>query len=243
MSWMAAESPAPAGARKWGACMPGRKAPEEQRREEILRAAYAVAARDGLAGITARSVAARAQVSPGLVFFHFKTIDALLVALLDWLLDRTIGGGEADVLVDTIDDPTTRMLAIVRRDLERLPRQRGRVELFVEYWVLGTRDPAVRRKIRAALDRYRRALLPTAQAVVSADPARYHGVGAEGLAAVVASFIEGCALQAVMDPTHFDVGASMATLAALVARPHARARSTRADAGTDSTISSPRTRR
>lgn len=223
--------------------MPGRKAPEEQRREEILRAAYAVAARDGLAGVTARSVAARAQVSPGLVFFHFKTIDALLVALLDWLLDRTIVAGGVDVLIDTIDDPAARMLAIVRRDLARLPRQRGRVELFVEYWVLGTRDPAVRRTIRAALERYRRALLPTARAVVRASPARYRGVTADGLAAVVASFIEGCALQAVMDPTHFDVGESMATLAALVARPDRRARSTRADAHAEPSLSSSRTRR
>jgi DNA-binding transcriptional regulator YbjK len=39
--------------------VPGPKVPEEQRREAILRAAYVVAARDGLAAVTGRAVAAR----------------------------------------------------------------------------------------------------------------------------------------------------------------------------------------
>ena len=58
--------------------MPGRKVPEEQRRLEILKAAYRVAARDRLTGLTAQAVAAEAGVSKGLVFFHFGNRDALL---------------------------------------------------------------------------------------------------------------------------------------------------------------------
>lgn len=197
--------------------MPGKKAPEEQRRDEILRAAFAVAARDGLAGVSARSVAAEAGVSTGLLFFHFKSVDLLLVALLDWVLERTIVAGEVDGLTAAIADPAARMMAIVRRDVERLPRQRVRVELFFDFWVVGTRHPLVRRKIRAALDRYRQSLRPTADAVVASAPARWAGVTADGLAGVVASYIEGCALQAVMDPGRFDVEQSMTTLAALVA--------------------------
>jgi TetR/AcrR family transcriptional repressor of bet genes len=201
--------------------MGGRKAPEEQRRDEIVRAAFVVAAREGLAGVTARSVAAQAGVSSGLVFFHFKSVDALLVALLDWILERTIVAGEVRGLAVAIARPSERIMAVVRRDLERLPRQRKRVELFFDYWVLGTRNPSIRRTIRAALDRYRNSLLPAAADLVNSDPARYATVTPEGLAAVVASFIEGCALQAVMDPTKFDVEQSMATLAALVAQPAA----------------------
>ncbi|HEX3157600.1 MAG TPA: TetR family transcriptional regulator C-terminal domain-containing protein [Gemmatimonadaceae bacterium] len=199
--------------------MPGRKAPEEQRRHDILRAAFAVAARSGLAGVTARSVATEARISSGLVFFYFKTIDALLIALLDWLLERTIVAGEVRGLAVTIADPAERMLAIVRRDIERLPRQRARVELFFDYWVLGTRNPAVRQTIRGALDRYRDSLLVIAQQVVESAPQRFAGVTPLGLAGVVAGFIEGCALQAVMDPSRFDVEQYMATLGALVAHP------------------------
>lgn len=199
--------------------MGGRKVPEEQRREEILRAAFAVAARDRLTGVTARAVAAEAGVSSGLVFFHFESVDALLVELLDWLLERTLVAGEVAFLVAEEPDPAARMMAIIRRDIEHLPRQRARVELFFDYWVLGTRHPGIRERIRKALDRYRDAFRPLAEAVVRSDPARYAGITAEGLATVAASFVEGCALQVVMDPRQFDVERSMATLSALVRSP------------------------
>jgi AcrR family transcriptional regulator len=198
--------------------MPGRKAPEEQRREEILRAAYRVAARERLAGLTGRAVAAEAGVSSGLVFFHFGDRDGLLVALLEWLLEVTVVGPELPALLEG-RTPGERMLSAIRRDVERLPMQRERVELFFDYWVMGTRHSDVQRMIRAALERYRDALRPLAQAVVDAEPERYAGVTADGLAAVAAGFIEGCALQVVMDLDHFDVDAYMRTLQTLVADP------------------------
>ena len=69
--------------------MPGRKASEETRREQIILAAHEVAARQGLNALTVRLVAAEAKLSTGLVFFHFTSRDQLLVALLDRLLATT----------------------------------------------------------------------------------------------------------------------------------------------------------
>jgi hypothetical protein len=91
------------------------------------------------------------------------------------------------------------------------------VALFFDYWVMGTNHPGVQRAIRAALDRYRDAFRPLAEAVVAAEPERFGRTGAEGLAGVAAGFIEGCALQVVMDPDRFDVDSYMRTLVALVA--------------------------
>ena len=119
-----------------------RRGTEEERREEILRAAYAVATRERLAGVTGRAVAAEAGVSSGLVFFYFESVDGLLTALLDWLLARTIVAGEISGIFD-VADPAERMMAVIGRDVERLPRQRERVELFFDYWVLGTRSPEI----------------------------------------------------------------------------------------------------
>lgn len=201
--------------------MSGRKIPEEQRREAMLRAAFAVAAREGLAGVTARAVAKEAGVSSGLVFFHFHSVDALLAALLDWVLAHTFVAAELPPRRTPGTTAGARMLAAVRRDLDALPRARARVELFFDYWVLGTRDPAVRRTIRAALDRYRAAFLPLAAAVVAEAPGRYGPGGAEGLATVAATFVEGCALRVVLDPAGFDAEQAMATLAALVHAPSA----------------------
>ena len=69
--------------------MVGRKAPEETRREDMLRAAYDVAARQGLEALTLRTVAARADVSHGTVVFHFKRKQELVAALLDRVLYAT----------------------------------------------------------------------------------------------------------------------------------------------------------
>jgi len=69
--------------------MPGRKASEQTRRDQIIRAAYDIAARRGLHGLTVRQVAAKAGLSSGLVLFHFKSKDRLIIALLDWLLETT----------------------------------------------------------------------------------------------------------------------------------------------------------
>jgi AcrR family transcriptional regulator len=195
--------------------MPGHKAPEDERRESILHAAWRVAARERLTGLTAQAVAAEAGVSKGLVFFHFGSRDGLLVALLEWLLEHTVVAQASDE-VWAMPSPAERLLAVIRRDVEALPRQRERVELFFDYWVMGTRHPGVRDAIRGALGRYRDALRPLAAEVVASEPERYAGMTADGLAAVAAGFIEGCALQVVMDPERFDVGQSLDTLRALV---------------------------
>jgi hypothetical protein len=152
-------------------------------------------------------------------------VDALLAALLEWLLAHTFVAAERPVRRGVSEAAAARMLAVVRRDLDALPRARERVELFFDYWVRGTRDPAVRGTIRGALDRYQAAFVPLAAALVAEAPAGRYGpdaaAAAAGLATVAATFVEGCALRVVLDPAGFDVDAAMATLAALVRTPAA----------------------
>lgn len=69
--------------------MPGTRAPEQQRRDQIIRAAFKVAAREGLDGTTILQVAAEADLSPSLVIFHYKTKRRLLIALAEWLVTTT----------------------------------------------------------------------------------------------------------------------------------------------------------
>jgi TetR/AcrR family transcriptional regulator, transcriptional repressor of bet genes len=198
--------------------MPGRKEPEQERRDAILRAAYVVAARERLGGVTARAVAAEAGVSSGLVFFYFDSVDNLLVALLDWLLERTITSHPDDHMPAT-GDPAARLIASVAGAVRRLPRHRERVELFFDYWVLGTRHPVIRRKIRRALAAYRESYVAGAQAVIDADPERYANTSPEGLAEVIASLLYGCSMQLVTSPTQFDAERTLATLETLVRHP------------------------
>lgn len=193
--------------------MARQRSTESARREQILDAAFRVAARDRLDGLTVRRVAKEANLSSGLVFFYFKTKDALLVALLEWLLDRTIVM-RTDEGVLSLPTPRERFLARLRKAVESVDRERVQVELFFDFWVMGTRHPEAREKLRSALDRYREVFRPLLVEVLRHDS--IPGVTAESLAAVCVSFVEGCAVQAIMDPDHFDVESFMACVEALI---------------------------
>lgn len=196
--------------------MPGRRAPEAARREQILAAAFAVAGRVRLEGLTIRAVAEAAKLSPGLVLFHFESRDALVVALLDWLLEGTIIGEPAPE-VRALPSAEARLLGFVRQELELLPGRRPRLELFFDFWVAGTRHPRIRHRIRRALARCRDALVPLASEVVAAQPSRFRGVTGTDLAGLVVAVIEGYVMQAVVDRRAFDVARVAHTVATVVA--------------------------
>jgi TetR/AcrR family transcriptional regulator, transcriptional repressor of bet genes len=184
--------------------MPGRKASEETRRDQIIRAAYEVAARNGLDGLTVRKVAVKARLSTGLVLFHFTSRDQLVVALLEWLLATTtvlhIGPG-----ISAMPVPLDRLVALLRQEMDRLSREPRRIRLFFDFWVIGGRHPVIGTMMRGELARYRRAFRPIAREVLEAEPERFSQVTADGLAGVAVSFIKGCAVQAMIDPEHFDI--------------------------------------
>lgn len=183
--------------------MPGQHAAEAVRRAQIVRAAYRVACDRGLHGLRVRDVASRAGISNGLVIFHFKTKDGLLLALLDWLLATTTALHVTDD-VRAIAVPLDRFLAVLRTEMNRLSSEPQRIRLFFDFWARGMRHPAVRTRMRRELARYREAFRPIAEEVLRAEPERFEGVTPAGLAGVAVSFIKGCAVQSMIDPS-FDI--------------------------------------
>lgn len=203
--------------------MPGRKAPEQTRRDQIILAAYAVAASRGLERLTVRLVAAEAGLSTGLVLFHFKSRDQLIVALLDWLLATTT---ELQIGPDitAIAAPLERFLAMLRQEMDRLSREPGRIRLFFEFWVLGGRHREIGSRMRGELARYREAFRPLAEQVLETEPERFPQVTPDGLAAVAVSFIKGCAVQAMLDPDCFDIRESLVAAEGLLGQLASRRR-------------------
>jgi AcrR family transcriptional regulator len=179
--------------------VPGTKAAEAVRREAIIAAAYAIAAERGLRGVTVRDVAERAGVSTGLVLFHFGTKDALVLELLEWVLETTTAlrvGPE----IASIVSPLERFRALLAQEMARLSSEPARIRLFFEFWSAGIWHAEIRARMQRELDRYRDAFRPMAASVIAADPARFGGVTTEGLAAVAVSFIKGCAVQSMIEP-------------------------------------------
>ncbi len=195
--------------------MPGTKVSEETRREDILRAAYDVAARQGLEALTLRAVAARADVSHGTVLHHFKRKSELVASLLDRVLYATAVIRIPDNIAQ-ITRPSERLHALMRAEMDRLSTDPRHFRLFLDYWTFGVRNAAVRQRIRTVLEEYRAALNGIAEAVVAGEttplarrgvvkPGANGRVTSEGVAAVSVSLIHGCALQSVIDPKGFDV--------------------------------------
>jgi AcrR family transcriptional regulator len=177
--------------------MPGSRAPEEERRRQILAAAYGVAGEHGLAETTVLKVAAAAGVSPGLVLFHFNSRRELLLALLEDLLATT-----------TVLRADLGIAQSLRRRSGVLADPATHRNLFafahVRLLMAGVRDVA-RNRLQSEFARYRDAFRPLAEAVLVAHPHRFPGVTADGLAGLSVSLIKGCAVQSMIDPDHFDV--------------------------------------
>lgn len=196
--------------------MPGKKESEGLRREQIVQAAFRVAARAGLEQLTIRLVAAEAGLSTGLVFFHFESKDALLLALLDWLLDSLFEPWEAPANVS----PADRLLALIQLDLQDLDQQDeqavARLGLFFTYWTLAVRDPAINERIRQAIERSRQAFLPAVQALIESDPIRFRHVTPEGFVTVVTAIAQGCAMQALLNGQRVDVEQLLRVIRALL---------------------------
>lgn len=175
--------------------MPGEKAPEHERREQILSAALRVAEAEGLAAVTSRRVAAEAGLSVGLIAFHFGTMDGLILALLDWWLERLSAPltrfrpGATDRRRDTLVELLSAQVGSVARD-------RTSAALFFDFWALGTRRPEIRARIRAELGRYRdnfRRILAESLPEVTDDGTL------SALAALAVAVVYGYAVQATFD--------------------------------------------
>jgi TetR/AcrR family transcriptional repressor of bet genes len=191
--------------------MPGKRASEGERREQILRAAFEVAAREGIGSLTIRGVAAEAQVSHALVIFHFQRKDRLVLELLDWLIQAT---SVLHVSEDIARFPRAldRLHALLQQEMARVSHQPRHIRLFFDYWALGARQEAIQVRMSAELERYRTAFRAIMEELLLAEPAAFHGATADGLAAVAVSWIHGCAVQAMIDPEHFDTDEYLAAV-------------------------------
>jgi TetR/AcrR family transcriptional regulator, transcriptional repressor of bet genes len=196
--------------------MRAKRVPERVRREQIIEAAFEVAAREGIGELTVRGVAAVAGISHALVLFHFKTRERLVHDLLDWVIQDT---AVLHVSEDIARFPHARdrLHALLQQEMARLSHQPERTRLFLEYWALGTRHAEIGRRISEELERYRSAFRAIMDELVEAEPAAFAGATPDGLAALAVSWIHGCAVQAMVDPGHFDTDDYLAALRGRIA--------------------------
>lgn len=176
--------------------MPGQKIAEEERKQQILAAALQVATQMGLEKVTGRRVAEVAGLSSGLIFFHYKTKDDLLLAVLDeliawWLTTREIQATDA----------RSQFLELLR--LECQIDDRAFIDLLLEFWILGKHHPKMRSRLRDAMANYRDIFRVAAQQMLQDDRHKSSAITAESIAVFAASLAIGNALQVMFDPEQF----------------------------------------
>lgn len=129
----------------------GRKARGDRRRQEIIDATLRVIERDGVAGVTHRTVAAEADVPTTSTTYHFASLNDLLIATLIscakdmatevyWMIDRARSRGSLGA------DEVAGLLA------EALGPRRGRTMAEYELYLLAARRPELRPAARRWLD-------------------------------------------------------------------------------------------
>jgi AcrR family transcriptional regulator len=179
--------------------MPRHRESEATRREQILQAAYEVALRRGIDGLTVRAVAARARLSHSLVLFHFKRKDHLGLALLDRVLAGTLSLTVPNE-IRTLPRAGARLQALFHQELQRMSGEPRRLRLLLEFWARGAHNAEIRRKIGAALENYRTAFDDFGGEASGGKRGRSDKAVPAGMAAVAVSLIIGYPVQALIDP-------------------------------------------
>ncbi|MEU2153502.1 TetR family transcriptional regulator [Streptomyces sp. NPDC019396] len=122
--------------------MPRSRRYDPERRQRIIDAAIRVVGRDGIAGLSHRTVAAEADVPLGSTTYHFASLDELLIAAL-----RQTNEGFAELLrtSDVLADPDADLaVGLARLMGEWLGGERTGVELEYELYLAALRRPALR---------------------------------------------------------------------------------------------------
>jgi DNA-binding transcriptional regulator YbjK len=121
-----------------------------RRRAQLIKATLTVVEKKGVAGVSHRTVAKVAGVSPSAALHHFATLDDLLVAALitgsqssiDAMAEVRDIGGLADLVTDQIIDGRARFVAVY--ELYLLAARRPALRSEANRWMASVKDAAKR---------------------------------------------------------------------------------------------------
>jgi len=158
-------------------------------RRKLLDAAVELIAERGWTAVSTRVVAERAGVAPGLVHYHFSSVQALLSeAATDRMRDLATAIGPALTTASTPAEALTLLMA----SLDSFTGTDPLSILFVETYLAATRDPELHTQVAALLREFRDQL---------GAWFREHGVpDPEATATVIGAAIDGLVMHRAMEP-------------------------------------------
>ena len=163
--------------------------------------------RSGLDRVSIEQVAQQAAVPPETVLQQFGNVDGLMLALLDFVLARTL---DADRDLRSGDSGPRQLGDMVAAEMEGLRRQAPVVELIFMFYFARS-DELYRTRIREALRNYRRSFESALEGVELR-----RGVDATVMSSIVIAFLQGAAVQIIRDPDNFQPAAAIAEMRAML---------------------------
>jgi AcrR family transcriptional regulator len=166
-------------------------------RERLLDAALAELLERGYGGASLQSIAQRAGLTRGAIYWNFHSKQELFLTLLEERVDRPALELMRLTEAASVDTPTA---GLVSAGLVSLVRGQGElIMLLFEHWALAVRDP----KLRPAFNQRQKLLR---KALARALEARHATTGialsypAEQLATAVLALANGLAMNALAEP-------------------------------------------
>jgi AcrR family transcriptional regulator len=161
------EKPKPATTPKRSRPGPSRQDKIVERRLSLLEATLRVIARKGLVAATMNDIASEAGCAYGVVAFHFKSKDGIMLAALDHMVeeyDRTLA-------LTKIKTPEARLKAMINLDFDPAISDNSRIAVFTAFWAESARNPMYRERCAELKARYHDATVADV-----AELARSHGI-------------------------------------------------------------------
>lgn len=167
----------------------------------ILDAALETIFTDKISGARLRQVARNAGMSQGNLHYYFPTKDELYRSLLDHLLDIFVDERKT-ILEDQTIPPRDKLCYFFEQQIQLIQRQKE-VVIFFDFWVQGTADEEIRRKISGMYQKWRQDVKGVIDQGI--QEGEFSGIQASQIPALLASIMDGASLQYRMDETAIDL--------------------------------------
>lgn len=156
------------------------------RRNSLLEAAVVVIAKQGLTGVTIRNIAEQAKCSYGVVAFHFKSKDGVILAALDHMLAEY--EAHFDKLKAAAPGPAQVLTAMLHSDFDSQVSSVKRMSVWISFWAEAARVKSYRTRCAEQKLRYNAI---AAEAIAELAAQRDMVVDAERIARSLNAMIDG----------------------------------------------------
>ena len=175
----------------------------KDRHQEILEAAARVITDRGLAETRISDIAERCGVSPGLILYYFESKDRLLVEALTSANDQFYLRLSREMR--RMDSARQQLERLVELSVPGLLPEYERLDewaLWIEIWVRALRDPAMAKEREVLERRWRQSIADIVRHGRSTGEFPENGVDADELGLRIGAFIDGLAIEVLMNDTN-----------------------------------------